>query len=284
MKASNNDFINVEDIIATKNPKLLKILPSFILKYLKRIVHQDFVNDFIRKNGHKNSFEFADAIIHDFGPIATFSGIENIPENGGAIIASNHPLGGIDAIALIQAVGTKRKDVKFIVNDILLNIKNFEKEFVGVNKHGKNPVSTLDLIDKQYTSDQLVLIFPAGMVSRKQNKGVIKDLEWKKSFVVKSKKFERNVIPVHITGENTSFFYNLSRMRTSLGIKANIEMLYLMDEMYHQKGKKIHITFGKPITPAQFDDSKSDFEWAQYVKEFIYQNNTKLSEANFNGD
>jgi len=185
MSASKNDFINVEDIIATKNPKLLKILPSFILKYLKRIVHQDFVNDFIRKNGHKNSFEFADAIIQDFGPIATFSGIENIPENGGAIIASNHPLGGIDAIALIQAVGTKRKDIKFIVNDILLSLKNFEKEFVGVNKHGKNPVSTLDLIDKQYNSDQLVLIFPAGMVSRKQNKGVIKDLEWKKSFVVK---------------------------------------------------------------------------------------------------
>jgi 1-acyl-sn-glycerol-3-phosphate acyltransferase len=284
MKESSNDFINVEDIISTKNPKLLKVLPRFIINYLKRIVHQDFVNDFIRKNGHKNSFEFADAIIHDFGPIATFSGLENIPESGGAILASNHPLGGIDAIALIQSVGKKRKDIKFIVNDILLSLKNFENEFIGVNKHGKNPVSTLDLIDKQYNSDQLVLIFPAGLVSRKQNGGVIKDLEWKKSFITKSKKFQRDIIPVHITGENSSFFYNLSKIRTSLGIKANLEMLYLMDEMYHQRGKKIHVTFGKPISPNKFDNSKSDFEWAQHVKEFIYIHNKNLTEAIFTGE
>jgi putative hemolysin len=283
MEMQKKDFINIEEVIASKNPKLLKLLPRFIISYLKRIVHQDFVNNFIRENGHKNSFEFADAIIHDFGPIVTYSGLENIPEEGGAIVAANHPLGGIDAIAFIQTVGKKRQDIKFIVNDILLNLKNFEKEFTGVNKHGKNPVSTLDLIDQQYNSNQLVLIFPAGMVSRKQEKGVIKDLEWKKSFVVKAKKFNRPIIPVHITGTNSSFFYNLSKLRTFIGIKANIEMLYLMDEMYHQRGKKIHITFGKAITPDKFDNSKSDVEWAQTVKEFIYSNKTKLNEVVFEG-
>ena len=283
MEMQKKDFINIEEVLASKNPKLLKILPRFIIRYLKRIVHQDFVNNFIRVNGHKNSFEFADAIIHDFGPIVTYSGLENIPENGGAIVAANHPLGGIDAIAFIQTVGKKRQDIKFIVNDILLNIKNFEKEFIGVNKHGKNPVSTLDLIDEQYKSDQLVLIFPAGMVSRKQEKGVIKDLQCKKSFDVTANKFNRPISPVHITGINASFFYNLSKIRTFIGLKANIEMLYLMDEMYHQRGKKIHITFGKAITPDKFNDSKSDVEWAQYVKEFIYSNKTKLNEAVFEG-
>lgn len=281
MEMQQKDFINIEEVLASKNPKLLKVLPRFIIRYLKRIIHQDFINDFIRKNGHKNSFEFADAIIHDFGPIVSFSGLENVPENGGAILAANHPLGGLDAIALIQTVGKKRKDIKFIVNDILLNLKNFEKEFIGVNKHGKNPTSTLELIDQQYKSDQLVLIFPAGLVSRKQEKGIIKDLEWKKSFVVKAKKFNRAIIPVHISGRNSSFFYNLSKIRTRIGIKANIEMLYLMDEMYHQRGKKIHVTFGKPILPEKFDNSKSDIEWAQSLKDFVHSTNTKLNEVLF---
>ena len=281
MNQPQKDFINVEEIIAAKNPKLLRVLPSFLIRYIKRIIHQDFVNNFIRKHGHKNSFEFADAIIDDFGPIVSFSGLENIPEKEGAIIASNHPLGGLDAIALIQTVGKKRRDIKFIVNDILLNLKNFENEFIGVNKHGKNASSTLDLIDKQYNSDQLVLIFPAGLVSRKQEHGNIRDLEWKKSFITKAKKFNKPIIPVHISGNNSNFFYNLSKIRNAIGVKANIEMLYLMDEMYHQRGKKIHITFGKPIAPSLFDNSKSDFQWAQQLKSFIYQNKSKLTTAIF---
>ncbi|MFM7016951.1 MAG: 1-acyl-sn-glycerol-3-phosphate acyltransferase [Bacteroidota bacterium] len=281
METTTKDFINVEEILAAKNPQLLKVLPGFLLKYLKRIIHQDFVNDFIRKNGHKNSFEFADAIIHDFGPVVTFKGLENLPESNGAIVASNHPLGGLDAIALIQTVGKKRRDIKFIVNDILLNLKNFENEFIGVNKHGKNAVTTLDNIDKQYNSNQIVLIFPAGLVSRKQQKGIIKDLEWKKSFITKAKKFNRPIIPVHITGTNSAFFYNLSKLRNYFGIKANIEMLYLMDEMYNQRGKSIHITFGKPISPEAFTNEKTDFQWAQQLKEFIYNHQSNLNDAIF---
>ena len=263
-------FIDIDEVIKSKNPKLLKVLPGFILSYIKRIVHEDHINDFIKRHGHKTSFEFVDAIISEFKPIVSFSGLENIPSQGGAILAANHPLGGIDAMALLQSVGKKRRDVKFIVNDVLLNIKNFENEFIGVNKHGKNSVQTLDLIDSYYNSEQLVLIFPAGLVSRKQEKGIIKDLEWKKSFIVKAKKFKRDIIPVHISGKNSNFFYNLAKLRQKVGIKANIEMFYLMDEMYHQKDKKIHITFGKPIRYTAFTNEFSDNEWAQKMKSHIY--------------
>ena len=152
-------FIDIEAVINSKNPTLLKILPGFILSYIKRIAHEVYINEFINKHGHKTSFDFVDAIISEFKPIVTFSGLENIPESGGGILAANHPLGGIDAMAFLQSVGKKRRDIKFIVNDVLLNIKNFEKEFIGVNKHGKNSTKTLDLIDSYYNSDQLLLIF-----------------------------------------------------------------------------------------------------------------------------
>src|SRR6185295_11423923 len=128
-------------------------------------------------------------------------GEEHIPLQGGFIMASNHPLGGLDALALLDVVSHRRKDLKFIVNDILLQLKNLKGLFIGVNKHGKNAQENLAAIDELYASDKGVLIFPAGLVSRKQNI-VIKDLEWKKSFITKAKKHKRNVMPVHIEGKN----------------------------------------------------------------------------------
>ena len=174
-------------------------------------------------------------------------------------------------MALMHVIAKKRRDQKFIVNDVLLNISNLSDLFIGVNKHGKNPVATLDLIDSWYKSETAMLIFPAGLVSRKQKGGIIRDLTWKKSFITKGKKFNRAIIPVHISGRNSDFFYNLARWRTRLGIKANIEMFYLMDEMYHQLGKNIHVRIGAPIPPDTFQQNLSDQEWAEKVKAHVYE-------------
>lgn len=262
-------FIDVEEVIRSKNPALLKWLPGFALRYIKRIIHEDHINAFLAENGEKKSFDFVDAIINEFGVNVTVEGLENLPTEGGCIVASNHPIGGLDGIALIQATAKKRKDLKFIVNDLLMNIKNLEDVFVGVNKHGKNTAQVLDQIDTYYAGEGVVIIFPAGLVSRKQN-GVIRDLQWKKSFVTKAKKYQRNIIPVHITGKNSNFFYNLSMVRGKLGIKANLEMFYLMDEMYHQLGKNIHIRFGKPIQHTVLTSQYNDGQWADKIKEHIY--------------
>lgn len=263
-------LIDLEEVIKSKNPTLLKWMPGLIIKYLKRIIHQEHINDFIRRHGDKKSFDFVDEIIKEFGVEVTFEGLEHIPQSGGCIIASNHPIGGLDGIALLQVLAKVRKDQKFIVNDILLNIKNLDNIFVGVNKHGKNTGEVLDLIDSYYAGEGTLLIFPAGLVSRKQKNGLIRDLTWKKSFIVKAKKFKRNIIPVHIAGRNSEFFYNLAKWRGKLGIKANLEMLYLMDEMYHQLGKNIHIKIGKPLSYELFNERYNDHEWAQKVKEHIY--------------
>lgn len=262
-------LIDIEDVIRGKNPVLLKWLPGFALSYIKRIIHQDHINEFISTHGDKKSFAFLDAIIEEFGVNVTYEGMENIPSSGGCIIAANHPIGGLDGIALLQTIGLKRKDLKFIVNDLLLHIKNLEDIFVGVNKHGKNTTQILDVIDAQYASEQVVAIFPAGLVSRKQENG-IQDLQWKKSFVTKAKKYQRNIIPAYISGRNSNFFYNLARLRGKLGIKANLEMFYLMDEMYHQNGKTIHIRFGKPIQHTMLTSQYNDGEWADKIKAHIY--------------
>ena len=263
-------YIDIEEVIKSKNPGLLKWMPGFAIRYIKRIIHQDHINDFLARHGEKKSFDFIDECIKEFGVEVTWEGLEHIPDQGGCIIASNHPIGGLDGIALMQVVSHKRKDIKFIVNDILMNIKNLEDVFVGVNKHKKNTAQVLDLIDTYYAGTTAVIIFPAGLVSRKQEKGLIRDLECKKSFITKAKKYERNIIPVHISGRNSNFFYNLARFRGKVGIKANVEMFYLMDEMYHQLGKNIHIKIGQPIQHEMLTSQYSDQEWAQKVKAHIY--------------
>ena len=151
-----------------------------------------------------------------------------------------------------------------------MQLKNLDGIFVGVNKHAKNTKDVLDKIDSYYASDVAMLIFPAGLVSRMQE-GIITDLPWNKSFVVKAKQHQRNVVPIQIAGRNTNFFYKLSLYRKKLGIKANLEMLFLVDEMYKQFDHTITITIGKTIPFQTFDNKYTDIEWAQKVKAHVYE-------------
>ena len=269
MQEANEPFIDVEKVIASKNATMAKLLPNFILNYLKRIIHEDEINAFITTNGHLKNHEFVEAVFHEMGARINVKGIENIPLTGGCIIAANHPLGGLDGIGLMKAVGERRKDIRFFVNDILLNLQNFGELFVGVNKHGKNAKENLRLMDEVFASDNCVLFFPAGLVSRRQN-GVIRDLEWQKSFINKAISYSKPIIPAYIGGQNSNFFYNLANWRKRLGIKGNIEMLYLADEMYNQKNQTIEVIFGEPIQPNHFTKDINLAEWAQKLKEHVY--------------
>ena len=269
MEEANAPFIDVEKIIESKNTTMAKLLPNFILNYLKRIIHEDEINAFIRTNGHLKNHEFVEAVFKEMGARINVKGIENIPLTGGCIIAANHPLGGLDGIGLMKAVGERRKDIRFFVNDILLNLQNFGELFVGVNKHGKNAKENLRLMDEVFASDNCVLFFPAGLVSRRQD-GLIRDLEWQKSFINKAISYNKPIIPAYIGGQNSNFFYNLANWRKRLGIKGNIEMLYLADEMYNQKNQTIDVIFGKPIQPNHFTKNINLAEWAQKLKEHVY--------------
>ena len=262
--------IDVKRLIESKNPKLAKLLPRFVINYLKKILHQDEINLFLETNREKHNVDFCEALVEYLGIHVQISGIDQIPKSGPVIIVLNHPLGGMDAMSFVTALRTQRQDLKFIVNDLLMNLTNIRDLFVGINKHGKNESSTRQKIHDAFESDEALCIFPAGLVSRKQH-GLIQDLEWKKTFVSYARKFNQSIIPVHIDGGLSSFFYRLSNFRRFIGIKTNIEMLYLADEMYKQKGKTMKIIFGKPIPASTFNSSKSDAEWANWTKEQVYK-------------
>ncbi len=268
--ADSEKFIDVRGLIAEKNPTLLKVLPNFAVNYLKRIIHEDEVNRIIAENKGVGNIDFCTYAIESFNIELTKVGLENIPKTGRCILAVNHPLGGMDAMALVTLLKERRTDIKFIVNDVLLKLENLEGMFVGVNKMGKTLRESMRKVDELFATDQLICIFPAGLVSRKKG-GVIQDLQWKKTFITRAKKYGTPIVPAHINGELTNFFYRLANIRSMLGIKANIEMLYLADEMFQQRNKKMRVAFGEPIDSTTLDRSKSDLEWAQHIKEIAYQ-------------
>jgi len=262
-------FIDLEKIIGSKNPKILKFIPRFVMSYLKRVIHVDEVNAAIYRNRDKIGADFATAILEDFGAIIKVQGLENIVADGRYILASNHPLGGLDGLALISRIGSYRKDILFPVNDILMNLPQLKPIFVPINKHGKN-TENIQILEQAFKSNAMMLFFPSGLVSRKQKGGIIKDLEWKKTFITKAKQYQRDIIPVYIDGINSNFFYNLANLRKKIGLKANIEMLYLVDEMYKQKNKTVNIILGKPISYLIFDKKFTDQQWAEKVKNHVY--------------
>jgi len=279
MEEKNEKFIDVERLIASKNPKALKWTPRFLINYLKRKLHQDEVNLHLHEMKDLYDYEFCKEGIRKWNIKIESFGTENIPLEGGAIFVVNHPLGGMDALSIIDSISEYRKDVKFIVNDILLNLKNLNGIFAGVNKHGAKTKESLQAIDELFASDKAIFIFPAGLVSRRK-KGKVRDLEWKKAFVSRAKKFNKPVVPVHLEGRLTQFFYNLANFRSGIGMKMNIEMLYLADELFKQKNSEIKITYGKPIPASTFDKSKKDVEWAQWVKEKVYELEQKEDKVN----
>jgi putative hemolysin len=271
--------IDVEKVLYGKNPKLAKIIPGFVIRYLKRIIHQDEINSALKEAGHLKDFEFNDVMLEKMGITYHTSGAENLPPSGRFIFVSNHPLGGLDGMVFISELSKHYSSIKFPVNDILLYVKNYSGIFLPINKHGAQGRDAARQMEEVYASDSQVLYFPAGLCSRRI-KGEIKDLPWQKSFVVKAEQHKRDVVPCFFSGRNSSFFYNLSRIRNKLGVKANIEMLYLVDEMFRQKGKYIELVFGKPIPWQTFDKSKTPTEWAEWVKNKSYDLSVVLKQDN----
>ncbi len=273
MEEKKHDFqpelIDVGKVIERKSPSLRRRLPRFVIQYLRRIVHEDELNEFLRLYGHLEGIPFIEGALEFMNTKVRVVGLENIPEQGRAIIASNHPLGGLDGLALMMTVAKRRSDLVFPVNDILMNIKNLEPLFIPINKHGSN-TENIQIINDTFASDKIVCYFPAGLVSRKK-RGVIKDLEWHPTFITKAKRFHRNIIPTHISGRNTNFFYHLAKVRKLLRIKTNIEMLYLVDEFHKQKNKTLTITFGKPVPYTLFDHRHTKQEWAARLRDFVYR-------------
>jgi len=261
--------IDIRAVFKEKSPKLAKLIPGFVYRYISRIMHIRDVNEILAKYGDKKGIEFVHQVVEHFEVKERVYGTENIPAEGRFIFASNHPLGGFDGLLLMSNVNKLLGDVRFLVNDVLMNIPQLESVFVPINKQGGHSREIAKVVHEQYESDAQILIFPSGYASRKIN-GKITDMAWKKHFIQKSVQYQRDIIPVHVSGRNSNFFYRLANFRKFLGLKWNLEQFFLADETFKHRGQEFTMTFGRPIPWTTFDKSQKQTEWADFVREKVY--------------
>ena len=251
--------IDIEAVLRSKMGEKVRLMPAFVKRWLKKIIHQDEVNAFLWENKEKTGVEWLWATVRYLDMRLEVEGEENLPDpNDGHLytFVSNHPLGGIDGVALGAIIG-RHYDGKFryLVNDLLMNLPGLAPLCIPINKTGAQSRNFPAMVEAGFNGENHILMFPAGLCSRKTD-GKIADLEWKKAFVTKSVEHQRNVIPIHFSGQNSNKFYRIANICKKLGIKFNIAMLFLVDEMYKNRHKSFKITIGKPISWEKFDRSK----------------------------
>ena len=258
------------DVAAIISGRTGKKIPRPAARLMEMFIHQDFINGFLSQ-GYEG-VEFCTECIKYLGIKLDVKGLDElvIPEGARLTYASNHPLGGADGIALIGIIGSaKDRPLKLMVNDFLMNIKGLAPMCVPVNKLGGQSRSLSGQVDGIFSGDADILMFPSGKCSRKID-GEVRDPEWKKTFITKSVENGRWIVPVHFIGRNSGRFYRVDSICKALGVKFNVPMLFLPDELHKSRGKEYEVIFGKPIPPSRFDSSQSPLEWARTVREEVY--------------
>lgn len=270
---------DIRTVLKQKAPKAH--VPGFLIRYLERIAHIKQMNAFLRKYPDVKNYDFIRLVLdEELGCSASVDGIENIPTDGKPLIfASNHPLGGLDGMIIAQMIHESRssrgdsRPLKVIVNDLLMFMEPLAGLWAPVNKVGRLTKEQAQQQHALWESETDVLTFPAGICSRLQRidgKWQIQDFEWQKNFIQRAREYQRDIVPIYFEGRNSKFFYTLAYIRKLLHIKLNIEMLYLVDEMYGAHGKHFKVHVLPPISYTSLDTSKSPKEWAAYIKQIVY--------------
>ena len=266
--------IDIDKILESKMGDKTHKVPRLLTKWLKHIVHQDQVNAFLWNSREHMGVEWLEDCVKYLDMKLDIVGKENLPPKGDGRLytfVSNHPLGGIDGVALGAIIG-KHYDGKFryLVNDLLMNLPGLAPLCIPINKTGQQSRNFPAMVEAGFQSSNHMLMFPAGLCSRRIN-GKIHDIPWTKTFISKSVEYKRDIVPIHFGGQNSNFFYSLANLCKKLGIKFNIAMLFLVDEMYKNVHKEFRVSIGKPIPWQTFDKSRTPKEWAQWVEDRVYE-------------
>lgn len=272
MNESIEKTIDIEKILRDKMGKKARYVPRFVISWLKKIIHEDEVNRFLWENRKLEGTEWLTACVQYLDMTLDIVGAENLPDKHDGKLytfVSNHPLGGQDGVSLGSIIG-QHYDGKFryLVNDLLLNLPGLKPVSIGINKTGRQSRDFPRMVEAGFNSDNHLLMFPAGLNSRKIN-GEIHDLPWKKTFITKSVETHRDVVPIHFSGRNSKRFYRIAKF-SDRWLPFNLAMLFLVDEMYRNVGKTFRVTIGKPIPWQTFNKTKSPMEWAKFVEDRVY--------------
>lgn len=263
------DIIDIESIAKTKTDKKI---PKIVFWLIKKIICLKRINYIIEKYGEQHKgIAFAEKVLEELKIKTDIKGLENIPKDNKLVFVSNHPLGALEALAMGKHLNMMFEGkINFITNEILTYIPPLKDIFIPVTVGGNRQDRVkMEAIENLFVSDNHIILFPSGGISRRTN-GKVQDPEWKKMFVTKARLYRRTIVPVFCSGQSSEFFLKFSNFRKKIGIKSNIELILFPREMFKYEGKKIDITVGKPISIDSLGRNKSDYAIAQDIREIVY--------------
>jgi putative hemolysin len=267
--ANQSMKIDVDSVLRARLSSRYRYIPRWVVRWLERTICQDQLNVVLSKMAGKNGVDAATAALHEMDVKVDATGLDRLPE-GRFMFVSNHPLGGLDGLALISLLGHRYdRRIKFLVNDLLMAVEPLRDVFLPVNKYGKQSRVNASQIEEALNSDNQFITFPAGLCSRMQPDGSIADLTWQKAAVVQAVNYQRDIVPVFFDARNSKFFYRFAKWRKRLGIKFNIELIFLPKEMFKQRGATLHVLIGNPIPWSELDISKPKQEAAR-LRDIVY--------------
>lgn len=261
--------IDVDKVLRERLPRHYRYIPRAVVRWLERVICQERLNVILEKMADKNSVDAATAALQEMNITVDAVGLEKL-HDGRFMFVSNHPLGGLDGLALISLLGNRyQRNIKFPVNDLLWAVEPLRGVFLPVNKYGRQSRAAAIDIEAALESDSQFITFPAGLCSRMQPDGSIADLPWQKSAVVQAATYHRDIVPVFFDARNSKFFYCFAKWRKKLGIKFNIELIYLPKEMIKQSGSTLRVVIGEPIPWSTLDATHPKQEAAR-LRDIVY--------------
>ncbi len=282
---TDNDAIRIDldEVLRQRLPRLSRFIPRFAVEWMKRTICQDELNRILDENAGLEGADFARGALKSLGITVEPQFEERLPspENRRVLYVSNHPLGGLDGMALIDYVQRRHGgNVYFVVNDLLSAVKPLEKVFLPVNKFGKQSREAVKAVDEAFAGNDPVIMFPAGLVSRLRRvpymgkkRKLVSDLPWNKMFVNKAHHYKRDIIPIFFSGKNSKKFYRMANLRRRLGIKFNFEMIYLPGEMVRMADSSLTISFGVPLSWEMLTPGRDAAGCAASVRASVYHIN-----------
>lgn len=272
--------IDVEAVVRARVPGLARFIPKGVFNWLRRTICEDELNALLRENAGLEGADFCRGVIKSLNISVETQYEERLPDpaHRRVVFVSNHPLGGLDGMILIDLVQRYYGgQVWFVVNDLLMYVEPLKPVFLPVNKHGRQDRASIRRLDEAFAGDDPIIIFPAGLVSRLRNvplggkrRKMIADLPWRKMFVKKCREFKRDIIPVYFDGQNSMKFYKMANLRKNLGLKFNLEQVYLPSEVIKARGRGFRVLFGNPLSPENFVNPHEDDDLAHAIGGYVY--------------
>lgn len=274
MTSTDTIRIDLDAVLRQRIPRYRRWIPDAVVRGLECFIRQDELNQLMSNNYRYKDAEFCRGVLHDLNATYRVVHPELLPpaDDSRVIFVCNHPLGALDGIVIIDLISkTYGPGAKFVVNDLLSVLTPLKETFLPINKHGRQSRRASMDLDEAFKSQVPIIMFPAGLVSRRQKNGEISDLKWNKMFISRAIRDHRDIVPLHFDGHNSNFFYKFAQLRERLGIKLNIEMICLPREVFGCRDKEFTVTVGRRIPWQELaSGGRSAADEAQRIRSIIY--------------